>query len=455
MVETDSPASTLDEPAEVTLADALAIAIRMHSEGQLDGAEAIYRRILEAVPEQPDALNFLGMIAMTRGRRAEAVDLIKQSLQADPSVGERYVNLGNVLLAVGRLDEAIAAFERAVEMAPDSSKAHCNLGVVYGIQRRLEDAQRVYKRAIELDRENAEAHHNYGNLLGDLGDIQGALKSHGRAIELRPSDPSSRRQVAAIYTAIGELDKAVQTYRDWLAHEPDNPLAQHLLAACLGGEHVPPRASDDFIRHGFDTFALTFDAKLANLGYKAPELVEAAMRRRGIPADKRLLVLDAGCGTGLCGPLVAKYASRLDGVDLSGGMLEQARARGIYDTLAEEELTQFLAARHRAYDVVLSADTLCYFGPLDAVTRAAAHALRPGGWLVFTVERADDADAPQGHRINPHGRYSHTRAYVEKTLAECGFERSEIVDEVLRQEAGSPVRGLVVSARRAGLNAVE
>jgi predicted TPR repeat methyltransferase len=455
MVETDNAASTTDEPAEVTLADALAIAVRMHSEGELDSAETIYRRILEVVPDHPDALNFLGMIAMARGRRPEAVELIRQSLQADPSVGERYVNLGNVLLAVGRVDEAIEAFERAVAMAPDSSKAHCNLGVVYGIQRRFEDAQRVYRRAIELDPGNAEAHHNYGNLLGDLGDIQGSLKSHGRAIELRPSDPNSRRQVAAIYTAIGELDKAVQTYREWLEYEPDNPLAQHLLVACLGGDNVPARASDAFIRHGFDTFALTFDAKLANLGYKAPELVEAAMRRCGIPADKRLVVLDAGCGTGLCGPLVAKYASRLEGVDLSGGMLEQARARGIYDDLVEEELTQFLAARRDAYDVVLSADTLCYFGPLEAVTRAAAAVLRSGGWLVFTVERADDADAPQGHRINPHGRYSHTRAYIEKTLAASGFERSEIVEEVLRQEAGSPVRGLVVSARKAGLNAVE
>jgi predicted TPR repeat methyltransferase len=130
-------------------------------------------------------------------------------------------------------------------------------------------------------------------------------------------------------------------------------------------------------------------------------------------------------------------------------MLEQARARGSYDELTEEELTQFLAGRRDAYDVVLSADTLCYFGVLDAVCRAAAGALRPGGLLVFTVERADEAAAPHGHRINPHGRYSHTRAYVEKTLAEAGFERCEVVEDVLRKEAGSPVQGLVVTARKA------
>ncbi|WP_425536227.1 methyltransferase domain-containing protein, partial [Chromobacterium vaccinii] len=42
-----------------------------------------------------------------------------------------------------------------------------------------------------------------------------------------------------------------------------------------------------------------------------------------------------GCGTGLAGEAVRPYASRLDGVDLSAGMLERASAKGIYDSLDE------------------------------------------------------------------------------------------------------------------------
>ena len=38
-------------------------------------------------------------------------------------------------------------------------------------------------------------------------------------------------------------------------------------------------------------------------------------------------MLDAGCGTGLCGPLIAPHARRLVGVDLSGQMLAHARER--------------------------------------------------------------------------------------------------------------------------------
>ena len=70
-----------------------------------------------------------------------------------------------------------------------------------------------------------------------------------------------------------------------------------------------------------------------------------------------------------------------------------------------------------------------------------------GGLLAFTVERAPDGGA--GFRLNPHGRYSHTLDYVRATLAKSGLSVVEIREDTLRQEAGEPVIGLVVTARRA------
>ena len=111
------------------------------------------------------------------------------------------------------------------------------------------------------------------------------------------------------------------------------------------------------------------------------------------PPQCALDVLDAGCGTGLCAPLLKPYARSLAGVDLSGGMLAKALSRAIYDQLVESEISRLLDERAAQFDVIASADTLCYFGDLASVVQAARTALRPQGWLAFTLERADDVDA--------------------------------------------------------------
>jgi predicted TPR repeat methyltransferase len=100
--------------------------------------------------------------------------------------------------------------------------------------------------------------------------------------------------------------------------------------------------------------------------------------------------------------------------------------------------------------VIVSADTIVYFGELADVLRAAAGALREDGVFVFTVEDAGDApagttDAPQPFHIDAHGRYAHRHDYVAQTLGGAGLQ-AEIVPAELRMEAGVPVRGLVVRA---------
>ncbi len=92
-------------------------------------------------------------------------------------------------------------------------------------------------------------------------------------------------------------------------------------------------------------------------------------------------------------------------------MLARARKRKAYHELHKAELTAFLSAHPGAFDVVVSADTLCYFGDLTGFGQAAAQSLRQGGVLVFTVEALDE-DAAEEHQIAHHGRYCHKESYV-------------------------------------------
>ena len=78
---------------------------------------------------------------------------------------------------------------------------------------------------------------------------------------------------------------------------------------------------------------------------------------------------------------------------------------------------------------------------------AAKRALRPGGVLVFTLEHAVVGAATGGYRLELHGRYSHSRDYVEALLRGLGLA-PKIVEADLRMESGAPVKGLVIRARK-------
>jgi predicted TPR repeat methyltransferase len=163
-----------------------------------------------------------------------------------------------------------------------------------------------------------------------------------------------------------------------------------------------------------------------------------------------LHILDAGCGTGLCGPLLRPFAETLAGVDLSGKMLEKASARAVYDELHAAELTAYINESVSAYDVIASADTLCYFGKLEPVFAAAARALKPGGHFIFTVEKtASDKEAAKV-TLEHTGRYTHTELYARAALEEAGFEVPRLDTVILRTELFKPVEGmLVVGTKRA------
>jgi predicted TPR repeat methyltransferase len=128
-------------------------------------------------------------------------------------------------------------------------------------------------------------------------------------------------------------------------------------------------------------------------------------------------------------------------------MLAHAKRKNAYHVLVKAELTEYLRNHSEAFDLIVSADTLVYFGDLKGVIAALAGALRPNGLVVFTLEHAVGDSAGIGYRLELHGRYSHARAYLERLLT-CSGLQPRIVQAELRAEAGAPVPGLVIRAAK-------
>jgi len=433
---------------EAAVGRMLAHAIELLRDERIEEAEPALHAVLDAAPGQPDALHFLGVLRHTQGRTDEALALIRQALAQLPDHAGAWNNLGNVLLSAGRIEEATAAYERGIEVAPahpDAASALNNLATVYRRQGRPAEAEAASRSAIAVRPDFGDAWYTLSQALIAQGKVHDGLVANSRAIALWPRHLQARDQVIRALLLLGERDRAAQLYREWLAEEPDNPLAQHQLAACLGAS-APERASDAYIQKLFDNFAASFDAKLEKLDYRAPDLVTQALHTATGGPRAALQIIDAGCGTGLCGPLIKPWAARLAGCDLSVGMLRRARARRVYDVLHQAELVYYLDTQPDSCDAVISADTLCYFGALDAAFAAAKRCLRSGGWLVFTVEALAEAST-DAHRLQVNGRYAHASEYLRSALGEAGLALHGLRAETLRMEAGLPVAGWLVTAR--------
>ena len=429
---------------ELTVDEAVAIAIQLQRREQLREAHELFRRVLETVPDHPDALHYSGVLAHQQGRKTEAIALIERSLALVPDRADWHSNLGIVLQSEGRFEDAIVRYRHAIDLDPNHANAFNNLGVLLRATGRPVEAEAAYRDAIARNSSHVDAYTNLGILLNSLKRSEEASACYSKVITLQPKHRDARRLLALAHCALGEIGEAVKIFETWRAEEPDDPIAEHMLAACTG-RTVPARASDAFVAKTFDSFAASFESKLQRLYYRAPALVLEAVEEGGIPASKSIDVLDAGCGTGLCGPLLAPYARRMTGVDLSEGMLARAREKNVYDLLVKGELTDFLRRHHEAFDLIASADTLVYFGDLRPVVSAIAGALRPRGQAAFTLEHATGAPPRVDYRLEYHGRYSHAQPYVEALLAAAGLT-THVRRGDLRMEGGVPVAGLIVRA---------
>ncbi len=435
-------------------------ALELQQRGDLDRAGAAYDSILKRVPGHPDALHFYGLLLCQRAELqpdparaaadvARGKGLLEQAVAIAPDYADALNNLGNVYLQTGELEKGERALRAALAARPSFAHPCHNLGVLMKQLGRFEEALELLERAARLDPDDGHVYQLIGETLRRLARFEQAARAFSVAIERAPS-PASFRDAFRTLRQLERNDEADRVLDRWLAFAPEDPIAQHMRAATRGSD-TPSRASDGYVRTTFDGFAPTFDEVLASVGYAGPELVAAAFEKIEQPRFAR--VVDAGCGTGLCGPALRARTGRLVGIDISPGMIARAKQRGVYDELLVRELTAALAEMKGEVDVITCADTLVYFGDLAPVFAAASGALVGGGHLVFTVEKleagAGDDGRPATFRLNAHGRYAHDPGYVSRTLSEARLEIVRSVESRLRMEHGAPVMALVVTARRA------
>jgi predicted TPR repeat methyltransferase len=294
-------------------------------------------------------------------------------------------------------------------------------------------ADRRYKWAIEQAR---------------AGDLTGAADILVQALELAPAFATAWFALGAIRDNMSDRAGAIAAFARAAAADPEDYHGARLQLARLGVGEATPHMTETYVRRLFDQHAPEFDQALRErLDYRGPEVLLAAVqsaagRRRRIGS-----MLDLGCGTGLAGAALRPHVDWLVGVDLSPGMVEQARAKGLYDKLVVDDIVHFLADQPdgAAHHLIVAADVFVYCGNLGPIVTAAARVLAPGGLFAFTVETHHE----DGIRLQPTLRYAHGADHVQAALAAADLKPRVFEQASTRREKGTPVAGLVVVAAQA------
>jgi Flp pilus assembly protein TadD len=193
----------------MTIQEAMQIAIQSHQNGDLARAEAIYRQILTTVPNQPDALHLLGMVAVQNGKYREAVNLIGQAVRLVPNIAVFQIHFGMALAGDGQWEAAIAAFRRTVSLDPKAADGWARLGDALCEMGQLAEAETAVTKALELAVDSAEPHSTMGKVMYGKGNLVEAHRSFRQAVAISPEFAVGCNSLGQTLKELGHLDEAM------------------------------------------------------------------------------------------------------------------------------------------------------------------------------------------------------------------------------------------------------
>ena len=435
--------------------------------GRYEEARSVYEQICARRKNDADSWFMLGTINGILKRHADAANCCSKAVELSPDHAAAWYNLGVALRDLGQNKAAANALGKVLALNPAHEGAATSLGHILVALHRYDEAEETFRRILNHQPGNAEFYAAYGSAMQAMGRYETAVKMYRMAIELQPPGSAdlhfilgecfqkqklpdravtcfrkaitidkhhkeAHYSLASLYSIMNRHEESAKHFVEILRLNPNDEQARHLLAAQQGKTTVTAPAA--YVVTLFDGYADNFDTKLAELGYNTPELLHEMVSQHVTLAPSSQDIIDLGCGTGLCAPLFRDSARTLHGVDLSPGMIEKARTRGMYDELEVGDIVTSLVHREAAWDLAICTDVFIYVGALLDVFNACARALRPGGWFAFSVEAGDDTET---YVLRDTGRYAHSIKYIHNLALETGFSEVACQPVILRKDKRS------------------
>lgn len=444
----------------------LQLAIQAHRGGDLSFARALYEEILEFDPDRPEVLYNLCLLLIKQEAFESAIHYLQKVLSLYPNhAGANYQlaniyfrqeqftlaqqhyektlqeapghidalnNLGAVLLHEQQYEQAIECFSAIIAIEPKHTIARNNLAASLLDLQRYRESCEQYQLLLTQTPDDIGAQYSYGIALLESNQLPEAITQFQTVLAVQPEHLNAKSNLGIAYLKSNQPDHAIEQFSTVLKQEPNNQTIHYLYAA-LTGKEQPSTAPTKYVQDLFNHYALHYELHMIDkLHYTVPQQLRELFDQQVKHIEqKKWDILDLGCGTGLSGLAFHDLANKLIGVDLSAKMLGIAKHKRIYDELYENDLITILRQTTFKYDLLIAADTFNYFGDFDDLFAACHGALKPNGWLLFSIEHLAEIEA---WKLHLHSRYAHSSDYIEKIAKKFQFNLWAKKETTLRQQ---------------------
>lgn len=251
---------------QVTASALLKQAEALEDQNNLDGAEAIYRKILASDPANPEAWKKLGILQQVEHKFDDSVNSFNHVLARHPGYGNVNLFLGLsyygkndmddaiasfnrelkspaphlstryylalALESKGRLDEALDQLEMSAKQNPNNSKVFYELARLYlgGAYRSIDELKRI-------DSDSFELHALMGEFYSQGGSYELAVAHYRAALKKNPEAQGIHTPLGIAYWMTAKLDEAEKEFLLGLQESPDDPYANLYLGRIAVHNH--------------------------------------------------------------------------------------------------------------------------------------------------------------------------------------------------------------------------
>jgi tetratricopeptide (TPR) repeat protein len=202
-------------------------------DGRLVEAEYQVREILNAYPDNPEAMYLIGAIAYRAGKHDAAIRWMKRVVELTPRHHDAQLTLGMAYRVQRNPRDARGPLKKALALKPSSFDARFNLAVTELELGETKAALRNLERAVKVEPNSAQVRNTYAGALYQSGDREEFLRQLRKGASLVPDDAEMQFNLGVGLANVGQHEEAMKQFRRALALKPDHVDSKYGLANSL------------------------------------------------------------------------------------------------------------------------------------------------------------------------------------------------------------------------------